>query len=791
MKKIITLVVLLSCVHMAVSQQLYHRVKIYTPDNSIQKLGALGIEIDHGDIRPGVWLVTDLSEQELQTVKNNGFDTEIMIHNVKQFYMDQNESASFPSQKINAASCNNSSSPTYPAPANFSLGTMGGYFTYQEMLDNLDSMAAAYPSLITIRQPIGSGTTIEGRPIYYVKISDNANFDESEPEMLYTSLHHAREPGGMAQLIYYMWYLLENYGSDPELTYIVDETELFFVTCVNPDGYLFNEATDPNGGGMWRKNRRLNPGGSMGVDLNRNYGYNWGFDNSGSSPTGSDETYRGTAPFSEPETQLIQDFVNSRQFQIALNYHTFGNLLIYPWGYDYNIYTPDSALFVSYGELLTTYNSYTFGTGNQTVGYIVNGSSDDWMYGEQTAKPKIFSMTPEAGDGSFGFWPPSSQIVDICQDNMYQNITAALLLGPYAKVNETSASLFASNTEYSYYSITQLGLDTTGSYTVTMNPVTPNIIFTGTAKNYSGLTLMQQVLDSIEFQVTPSINYGDLVTYTISLDNGVFTRTDTINRIFGAPVTVFSNSGNSLSGWNPGQWGLSSSIFLSPPSSITDSPIGNYSDNTTNTLQLTTGIDLSNALIAKLRFHARWEIEPGYDYVLVQATDNNGTSWTSLCGKYTKTGSSFQVSGEPLYDGFQTSWVEEEIDLGMFAGSSNLMIRFLLASDAWLNYDGFYFDDMNVQIITPSTTSINENNGLAFYIYPNPASNNVNVSLGKPAGNKDLIRIIDITGRQIFVKELTPSTNLITLKTTELSKGVYFVEYDRDGLTKTKKLIVE
>lgn len=95
---------------------------------------------------------------------------------------------------------------------------------------------------------------------------------------------------------------------------------------------------------MWRKNRRDNLDGTFGIDLNRNYGYNWGFDDDGSSPFTGDETYRGTVPFSEPETQIMRDFVNSRSFRIALNYHTFGNLLIYPWGYDYSIYTPDSAL---------------------------------------------------------------------------------------------------------------------------------------------------------------------------------------------------------------------------------------------------------------------------------------------------------------------------------------------------------------------------------------------------------------------------------------------------------------
>ena len=115
-----------------------------------------------------------------------------------------------------------------------------------------------------------------------MKISDNPNTDEPEPEVLYTALHHAREPESLSQLIYYMWYVLENYATDPEVQALVDNTEMYFAPCINPDGYLYNEQTDPNGGGLWRKNRRDNLDGEFGVDLNRNYDFSWGYDDTGS-----------------------------------------------------------------------------------------------------------------------------------------------------------------------------------------------------------------------------------------------------------------------------------------------------------------------------------------------------------------------------------------------------------------------------------------------------------------------------------------------------------------------------
>ena len=131
-----------------------------------------------------------------------------------------------------------------------------------------------------------------------VELSDHPGVDEGEPEVLITSVHHAREPAGLTTVLYTLWYLLEQYGADPEVTYLLDHRRLFVVPVLNPDGYVYNETTNPNGGGYWRKNRRNN-GGSFGVDLNRNYGYEWGYDDVGSSPSPSSETYPGPAPFSD------------------------------------------------------------------------------------------------------------------------------------------------------------------------------------------------------------------------------------------------------------------------------------------------------------------------------------------------------------------------------------------------------------------------------------------------------------------------------------------------------------
>ena len=119
----------------------------------------------------------------------------------------------------------------------FGVGSMGGHYTYAEALRQLDTMKLQYPNLITTRDSIGRSQ--EGRGMWIVKISDNPNINEpGEPEVLYTGLHHAREPMGLMSCLYYMWWLLENYGTNPQATYLVNNRQMWFLPVVNPDGYV-------------------------------------------------------------------------------------------------------------------------------------------------------------------------------------------------------------------------------------------------------------------------------------------------------------------------------------------------------------------------------------------------------------------------------------------------------------------------------------------------------------------------------------------------------------------------
>jgi hypothetical protein len=581
---------------------------------------------------------------------------------------------------------------------------MGGFFTMNEVYARLDSMFTLYPNIIT--QKFSIGNTIEGRPIYVVKISDNPNVTESEPQVYFNSLIHAREPQAMMTVMYYMYYLLENYGTDPEVTYLVNNREIYFQPIVNPDGYEYNRATNPNGGGMFRKNRRLNGDGSYGVDLNRNFGFQWGYDNSGSSPTPSSETYRGTAPFSEPEIQAMRDFVNTKNFKTTLNYHTYSNLLLYPWGY-ISTPTPDNSIFDEYSTDMAAYNGYENGQ-SPAVLYTVNGSADDWMYGEQTTKPKIFAMTPEVG--STGFWPSQAEIFPLAIENLMPNLYYTWVAGEYVSaINPYFSQQYfnpGDNVELIIPQLRNKGLSNASNISLSLSSDNPLITITSGSINAGSISarttvdINQNLSFTIQSAMPADVSVKMLLTISSS---GTPMFTDTLSFITGTPVLVFADTTNDPSLlWNitsipsTPKWESTNLTFHSPPTSFTDSKIGDYVSNATVTMSLKNPIDLSTNENPRLSFWTRYDIESGWDYAQVEISTNNGATFTPLAGIYTTPGSgSFQPNGEPLYDGTQTSWVNEIMDLSNY-NTNQVKLKFELKTDGSVTDNGWFVDDIGI-----------------------------------------------------------------------------------------------
>ena len=758
----------------------YSKSRIYINSNiDIKNLMDHGVAADHGIIKQNTFIESVFSSQEIEKAKSLGYQVVTLVEDMQEYYIKNVRDRETRKSK-NPEPCESSGVTEYETPANFNLGSMGGFLTYTQILAELDDMQALYPDLITIKSPISSFETIENRPIYWIKISDNPTTNESEPEILYTAIHHAREPASVQQLIFYMWYLLENYSSDSDIQTLVDNTEMYFVPVINVDGYIYNETTNPNGGGYWRKNRRNNGDGTYGVDLNRNYSYEWG--GSGTSGSGG-ETYPGTSGFSEPETQAIKWFCEQHSFIMALNNHTYSELLLYPFGYAANTPTPDDEAFQAISSLMVSQNGYT----NQISAnlYPASGVSDDWMYGDTSTHDKIFAMTPEIG---YAFWPSQSDIIPICKEMMFLNITGAKLIHNYAEIEDNSPPFVSSINGVFDYSIHRIGLGEPGDFTVSIIPVSSNLINIGNSNSHTGLEMSETELGSIAYSLNNSIQIGDLISYKLVVDNGLFSSEKTINKTFGNLTEIFlDNCDTTTAYWNNSDWGTSTTAYVSTPASITDSPSGNYNDNVNSNIVLSDPIDLTDALMASVSFYSKWEIENNWDYVQFEVSIDNGTTWQAQCGKFTNTGVSNQNSaeGEPLYDGIQTDWILEEIDLNDYVGEQ-ILFRFTLVSDTAVTEDGFYFDDLSVKIIEASSSGIPANELANFSIYPNPASNYLKINV--PVEGKEYqLDIISTTGQVISQHTVSNSKPLIDL--TNISKGIYFIKVFSEGTSKVCKFI--
>ena len=784
MKLILTL--LMSSVFSAFFAQQYSRCKILTGSEGLQTLSSLGIAVDHGTTKKNTFFISDFSSEEMQLMTANGFEFEVLIPDVVNYYQDRNKGASLPDAKnANCAGTGTSGNFTPTVPSNFHLGSMGGYYTYQQFLNELDEMAALYPNLITVKAPISNFQTIQNRPIYFVKISDNPNEDESEPEVLYTSIHHAREPASLSQLIFYMWYLLENYSSSEEIAFLLNNTEMYFVPMVNPDGYVYNETTEPSGGGMWRKNRRNN-GGSFGVDLNRNYSYGWNTTGVSSNPSG--ETYPGTSAFSEPETQAMKWFCENRDFQFAFNAHTYADDILFPIGTTVAEYAEDHDYFNAFTGHMVKYNGYTHMKSSSL--YPASGDSDDYMYKVDLAqKPKIFAMTPEIGSNQDGFWPAQSDITGICQEMVFPNLILSHLTHQYYAVDETDPTTIETLAGNFNHSVERFGL-ADGDVIVSITPL-EGIESIGTEVTYN-LAIMGIQAGSISYTLNPTIQFGDVIKYVLNTNLNGWIRHDTITKSFGSLSLQFADDATNSNNWT-GTFGITSATFVSPSSSFTDSPSGDYPNNANRTYTLNNAIDLTHVSAANCSFYAKWDIEADYDFARMEVSLDNGITWIGQCGLYTHTGSSangsVQPDGEPVYDGLQSNWVFEEIDLSDYIGQT-IKIRFILRSDGGERADGFYFDDFKI-----SYNEIIDHTGLqeldlSVKVIPNPANEQVYISFGQPVSKGEIIWF-DQTGKKAGSRQINEITNKIVLETANLPQGIYHIRYiSAESTSNAVKMVV-
>jgi hypothetical protein len=301
------------------------------------------------------------------------------------------------------------------------------------------AIAKANPDLVKL---VDIGDTVDGRDIWAIKVHKNANRrpDGTKPAVLYNAAQHAREWITPEMIRRLTRYYLDNYGSDAEITELVDTRELWFVWVANPDGYQWTHEDPANR--LWRKNLRDNNGDGVitagdGVDLNRNFSYQWGYDNEGSSDDPASETYRGTGPMSEPETQAMDEFVGSIDFAYMVNYHSAAELILYGVGWQVDTPSPDDIPMIAIAGDDANPGIPGYDPDQSAELYITNGATTGHVHNihgtlgytpEMSTCQTASNWYPDdewvAGDCQSGFNFPDDE--DLIEEEFQNNIPFAL-----------------------------------------------------------------------------------------------------------------------------------------------------------------------------------------------------------------------------------------------------------------------------------------------------------------------------------------------------------------------------
>jgi hypothetical protein len=712
-------------------------------------------------------------------------------------------------------------------------GSMAGYWTLDEVKMKLDDLVASDINDVVADKLDTIGYSLQGRPIWGLRLGKAMGEPDTRPVAFFNALTHAREPGGMQALLYFVDDLLSRYNVDPFATYLLDHRVIYLVPVVNPDGYRFNQENYDSTQvlGYHRKNLRDTNGDGIseietdGVDLNRNYGYMWGGPGAGTSPT--DITYRGAGPFSEPETQAERDLIIALQPKAALTFHTYGDLLIHPWGYQLDA-AADSVKFYEWSDDMTRGNGYQSGQSMRIL-YQVSGEFSDWCWGDSISKPRFPSWTPEVGTPLDMFWPPPSRILPLAQENLRECYYVAAIAGPYVRV-ESSALL-------------EGALNRGGTAHLTLrarNKGTNGLAGPGLEAALTPLSAGANVLQNrITFPTLGSLQSGDPLDngrFVISADDtvtlgrvlqfqvdfttpdasgGLFSR-DTVEVLCGTPTVLLSDDGTTgITQWTGmhNTWNTESDDAYHAGLFLADSPTGpeTYASKTDAAMITLNSLDLSKGVHSYLVFDGRWEFETDMDCGTVEV-NTGGTTWTPLPGTGTSLGvscsGSKQPVGLPIYDGARKLWAPERVDLSSVSGPTNtaVKLRFRVQSGQSPVFDGFRIDNLKVLTFDPAAqpAPVAVGDGPAPSAVelappsPNPAHGLTRLDFSVPRATHVRLEVLDLQGRRVRSLVDRPLAagryafgwDLTTAGGRSAAAGVYLVRLVTPQRTVLRRLVV-
>jgi carboxypeptidase T len=287
-----------------------------------------------------------------------------------------------------------------------------GYHSAESLGDDMRALAERRPEVAELQE---IGRSLEGRPIWALRIGERRG---NGRKLLFLGCHHAREWISVEVPFLLARELVEKADEAP-ISGWLSAGEIWIVPMVNPDGHEFSRTQNR----LWRKNRRPNPDGSFGVDPNRNYGYMWGIlDIPTSSHVPSDETYVGPRAFSEPETQAVRDLIATQKFSGLITYHSFTQLVLYPWGYTAEEIADSTdreimiELAQGMAERIRQIHGMEYIPQQSSKLYPTAGDTTDWTYGIYGIPSFTIELRPKTVEEG-GFILPASQIQPTFEEN--------------------------------------------------------------------------------------------------------------------------------------------------------------------------------------------------------------------------------------------------------------------------------------------------------------------------------------------------------------------------------------
>ncbi len=579
-------------------------------------------------------------------------------------------------------------------------GWYSDYKTWSQINSRLIQVEQGSPEIATV---FTVGTTHENRNIQGIRITAPGDSSQRK-QILWNGCQHAREWVAVMVPMYIIDQLVEGWYSDPEIQSLLESTEVIVVPIVNPDGYEFTYAA--GGDRFWRKNRRNNSGSCEGVDLNRNWGYEWNGGDSTSTDTCSD-VYVGPSAFSEPEVQSMRDLVNQLPNLVAhIDFHSYSQLVLEPWA---SSNTPPprvnivKALSSDISEAIASVHGETYvaGTGGDLL-YLADGVFPDW-----TTDSGALSYTIELRPtGSPGFDLPPNEILPTCEES-FAGAMAMLRF-----VNQPVSFTFPNGEpqfcEAGLLHTFPLSIESIFEESINENTAVLHVRY-GSDGQFATRQIQHTSGSIYEVQLPVSIcGLESEYWFTVETTDGTTHRHPFGEDTFSVGVAT------ELVGWNmdtnpnwstSGLWSWGTPTGgggqygnPDPTGGATGSKVYGYNlqgdyENSLQEKHLTTSsIDVSNANQVKLQFSRYLNVEqPSYDHASISVKANGG-NWTSIWSNTSEiTDSNWQTL---LYDISDVAGPAESIEIRWTMGDTD---------SSW-QYSGWNIDD--VQLFAPDESGV-------------------------------------------------------------------------------------